>query len=226
MSRQDCGGSGGRCPREPPETLDGTPLRSHNGRHERPFRNLRHLPGDYSLAHRWLRPSFLKFETKRTPGQQVQAHFSHAQNGRAKNRKPEGRVRGTQAVRYADTRKAGICPARSLARAHVCVRTDGLRFRPYRQCAPGHRVRRAVPAAAPPLRRRTHVTYVRNITDVDDKINARAARGISGPAAERGDPPGHREDRGAVPRGRRRRSAACARPSSRARPSTSPRCGR
>ena len=33
-----------------------------------------------------------------------------------------------------------------------------------------------------------HVTYVRNITDVDDKINARAAARLSGPAAERGDP--------------------------------------
>jgi cysteinyl-tRNA synthetase len=35
--------------------------------------------------------------------------------------------------------------------------------------------RRAVPAAAPCLWR-DHVTYVRNITDVDDKINARALR--------------------------------------------------
>src|SRR5258707_14049700 len=28
-------------------------------RHERPFGALRHLPGDYRLASRWLRPSFL-----------------------------------------------------------------------------------------------------------------------------------------------------------------------
>ena len=27
--------------------------------HERPFSDLRHLPGDYRLASRWLRPSFL-----------------------------------------------------------------------------------------------------------------------------------------------------------------------
>jgi hypothetical protein len=27
--------------------------------HERPIGNLRHLPGDYQLAPRWLRPSFL-----------------------------------------------------------------------------------------------------------------------------------------------------------------------
>ena len=48
-----------------------------------------------------------------------------------------------------------------------------------------------------------HVTYVRNITDVDDKINDRALRdfpgksrvaGFSGPAAERGDPQGHGGD--------------------------------
>ena len=39
-----------------------------------------------------------------------------------------------------------------------------------------------------------HVTYVRNITDVDDKINARALRDYPGPAAQRGDPQGHRGD--------------------------------
>jgi cysteinyl-tRNA synthetase len=43
-----------------------------------------------------------------------------------------------------------------------------------------------------------HVTYVRNITDVDDKINARAAR-FPEPAAQRGDPQRHREDGRAVP---------------------------
>ena len=36
-----------------------------------------------------------------------------------------------------------------------------------------------------------HVTYVRNITDVDDKINARAAEEYPGTAAQRGDPQGH-----------------------------------
>ncbi len=44
-----------------------------------------------------------------------------------------------------------------------------------------------------------HVTYVRNITDVDDKINARALRDFPGPAAQRGDPRGHRKDRDPVP---------------------------
>ena len=66
-----------------------------------------------------------------------------------------------------------------------------------------------------------HVTYVRNITDVDDKINARAAEEYPEPAAQRGDPHGHREDRARSSTRTSRRSAACRRPSSRARPSTS-----
>ena len=44
-----------------------------------------------------------------------------------------------------------------------------------------------------------HVTYVRNITDVDDKINARALRDFPRPAAQRGDPARHRKDRRPVP---------------------------
>ena len=60
-----------------------------------------------------------------------------------------------------------------------------------------------------------HVTYVRNITDVDDKINARAAeRGVS---IQRSD----RRDLQAISRTTWRRSAACRRRSSRAPPSTS-----
>ena len=71
-----------------------------------------------------------------------------------------------------------------------------------------------------------HVTYVRNITDVDDKINARAAEEYPGAAAERGDPQGHRKNRQAVPRRRRRARLPAADASSRAPPSTSPRCAR
>ena len=47
-----------------------------------------------------------------------------------------------------------------------------------------------------------HVTYVRNITDVDDKINARAARDFPGPAAQRGDRQSDGSDRAAVSRRR------------------------
>ena len=41
---------------------------------------------------------------------------------------------------------------------------------------PGHRLRRAVPPAAAASIGANNVVYARNITDVDDKINARAAR--------------------------------------------------
>ena len=62
-----------------------------------------------------------------------------------------------------------------------------------------------------------HVRYVRNITDVDDKINARAAeRGVDIRDADR-------RDRRRSSTRTWRRSAACRRPSSRARPSISPR---
>ena len=39
------------------------------------------------------------------------------------------------------------------------------------------------------------VTYIRNITDVDDKINARALQDYPETAAERGDPACHRKNR-------------------------------
>ena len=62
-----------------------------------------------------------------------------------------------------------------------------------------------------------HVTYVRNITDVDDKINARAAeRGIIHPRADRG----HQHD---LPGGREGARLPASRACSRARPSISPR---
>ncbi len=47
-----------------------------------------------------------------------------------------------------------------------------------------------------------HVTYARNITDVDDKINARALRDFPDLPLERRDCAGDVEDRGAVPRRR------------------------
>jgi len=39
--------------------LTATPRMIIVHRHERPVDDLRHLPGDYRLASRWLRPSFL-----------------------------------------------------------------------------------------------------------------------------------------------------------------------
>ena len=66
-----------------------------------------------------------------------------------------------------------------------------------------------------------HVTYVRNITDVDDKINARARRNIPSLPLNEAIRKGHREDREAVPRGRRGARLPAADASSRARPSTS-----
>ena len=53
----------------------------------------------------------------------------------------------------------------------VCLRTDRLQLRSYRQCAAVRRVRPARAAAAAPY---PGVVYARNITDVDDKINAAA----------------------------------------------------
>jgi hypothetical protein len=78
-------------------------------------------------------------------------------------------------------------------RAHVCLRADGLRLRPYRQRAAGHRVRRAVPAAAPSLRRRSRHLCPQHHRRRRQDQRARRAR-FSRPAAERGDPQGHRED--------------------------------
>ena len=64
------------------------------------------------------------------------------------------------------------------------------------------------------------VTYVRNITDVDDKIIERAS------GERRADRQRHRAHGGSVSRRTWRRSARCRPTSSRARPSTSPRWSR
>src|SRR6185295_12576404 len=74
--------------------LDAAPGCSHNGKHERPERNLRHLPEDYSLAQRWLRPSFLKFETEKD----------------ARPARPRTVSDGTQVLRHADPRNARVRP--------------------------------------------------------------------------------------------------------------------
>ncbi|MGY3453431.1 hypothetical protein [Bradyrhizobium sp. USDA 4353] len=50
--------------------LDGNTPLDHGETHERFPRHLLHLPRDYALAIRWLRPSF-STEMIRTPGRQV-----------------------------------------------------------------------------------------------------------------------------------------------------------
>ena len=72
-------------------------------------------------------------------------------------------------------------------RMYVCGPTV-YDYRPYRQCPARRRVRRALPAAC--ARLYPKVTYVRNITDVDDKINAAGAGDRRGyPQPERSAPP-------------------------------------
>ena len=70
--------------------------------------------------------------------------------------------------------KDDFVAARSEECAHVCLRADGLRLRPYRQCAARSIVFDVLFRLLRHVYGDAHVTYVRNITDVDDKINARA----------------------------------------------------
>src|SRR5258706_5468601 len=124
------------CP-EPayPGHLTPSPRLAHGIGHERVPRHLWHLPRDYELAIRWLRPSFL-----------TRDHWTPGRKGRD--------IHGPATLRYLDQGKARLRAARSLERAHVRLRAHGLRLRPYRQRTPGDRVRCAVPAAPASLRRR------------------------------------------------------------------------
>src|SRR5665647_2450233 len=88
--------------------LTQSPPLAHGIRHERFPRHLWHLPRDYELAIRWLRPSFL-----------TRDHWTPGRKGRD--------FHGTAPLRYVDQGKAAIHAARSRQRAHVCLRTDGLR---------------------------------------------------------------------------------------------------
>ena len=93
-----------------------------------------------------------------------------------------------EALRYADAREAGVRPARSRARAHVCVRADGLRLRPYRQRAAGHRVRRAVPAAAPLYGEDArHLRAQHHRRGRQDQRARRPSAAIADPRTDRGD---------------------------------------
>ncbi len=71
-----------------------------------------------------------------------------------------------------------------------------------------------------------HVTYVRNITDVDDKINARAARDYPDLPLNDAIRKGHRAHGGAIRRRTRRHSAACSRPVQPRATDNIPRCRR
>ena len=105
---------------------------------------------------------------------------------------------------------------RAAPRAHVRVRHDDLRPVPHGPRAHADGVRRGATAGC--RRSATDVTYVRNITDIDDKIIRRALeRGITIRAAHR------RDDRGDA-RGHRARSASSRPRTSRAPPSTCRRC--
>src|SRR3954454_8157108 len=94
------------------KALTPSPGLFHGGAHERSPRHLQHLPRDYALAIRWLRPSFL-----------TRDHWTPGRKGRD--------IHGTAPVRYVDEGEAAIRAARSRRRAHVCLRADGLRFCAY-----------------------------------------------------------------------------------------------
>src|ERR1700676_4291410 len=89
------------------QSLDAIPPAAPWWFHERFPRHLWHLPRDYELAIRWLRPSFL-----------TRDHWTPGRKGRD--------IHGITPLRYVDPRKAHLCAARSQQRAHVCLRADGL----------------------------------------------------------------------------------------------------
>src|SRR5260221_1224223 len=87
--------------------LTPSPPLAHGSRHERFPRHLWHLPRDYELAIRWLRPSFL-----------TRDHWTPGRRGRD--------IHGLTPLRYVDEGEAAVCAARSEPRAHVCLRADRL----------------------------------------------------------------------------------------------------
>src|SRR5260370_40877219 len=103
------------CPKPAfPGHLKPSPGLAHGIRHERSPRHLWHLPRDYELAIRWLRPSFL-----------IRDHWTPGRKGRD--------IHGLTPLRYLDQGKAHLRAARSCERAHVGLRADGLWLRPDRQ---------------------------------------------------------------------------------------------
>ncbi len=67
---------------------------------------------------------------------------------------PELRTKSDPPPRHDGPQEAGVRARRPEADHHVCVRTDGLRARAYRQCPPGGGVRPAAPRAGARISRR------------------------------------------------------------------------
>src|ERR1700693_4550121 len=83
------------------QALTRRPGLAHGTRPERAPRHLWHLPRDYELAIRWLRPSFL-----------TRDHWTPGRKGRD--------IHGIATLRYLDQGKARLCAARSGECADVC----------------------------------------------------------------------------------------------------------
>ena len=98
-------------------------------------------------------------------------------------------------------RKEPFRPIDPSQRAHVCVRADGLRLRAHRQRPHGHRVRRAVPAAAPHLR-----SGARHLCAQHHRRRRQDQR-AGGASPERADPRADRATRRGSTRRTSRRSA-------------------
>src|SRR5258707_10445784 len=90
-----------------PGHLTQSPRLAHGSPHERFSRHLWHLPRDYELAIRWLRPSFLERD-----------HWTPGRNGRD--------FHAITTVRYVDQGEAAVHAARSRQRARICLRADSL----------------------------------------------------------------------------------------------------
>jgi len=165
-------------------------------------RHLWHLPRDYELAIRWLRPSFSQHEITGRP----------AARGRD--------IHAIAPVRYVDPGEAAFRAARSQQRAHVCPAGRRSTTSPISANArPGDRVRRAVPALAAPLRAKITSPMSATSPTSTTRSTTRAARDFSplsplNEAIRRV----YREDSRPVSTRMRRRWAACRRLLSRAPP--------
>src|ERR1700686_5380897 len=96
-------GPRGPCrPNEACDGLDAVPPAVPWCRNERSPRHLWHLPRDYELAIRWLRPSFLNRD-----------HWTPGRKGRE--------IHGFATLRYPDTRKTRLHADRSVQCADVCL---------------------------------------------------------------------------------------------------------